>query len=66
VEQDGPAQRAGLLLGDVLVSLDGQALEDLPDLLGFLGEGRAGQSVQAKVVRAGEVRDVSLTVGKRP
>ena len=65
VEPGGPADRAGLLQGDVLVSLEGQPLEDLPDLLGFLGEERAGASVRAQVLRAGESREVSLTVGQR-
>ena len=66
VEPGGPANRAGLLQGDVLVSLESQPLEDLPDLLGFLGEDRVGASVRAQVLRAGELREVTLTVGQRP
>jgi serine protease DegQ len=67
-EPGGPADRAGLLQGDVLLSLDGQPLQDLPDLLGFLGEERAEPrgSVRAQLLRAGESREVSLTVGQRP
>ena len=66
VEPGGPADRAGLLQGDVLVSLEGQPLEDLPDLLGFLGEDRVGASVRAQLLRAGELREVALAVGQRP
>jgi S1-C subfamily serine protease len=66
VEPGGPADRAGLLLGDVLLSLEGQPLEDLPDLLGFLGEERVGTSVRAQLLRAGELREVALDVGQRP
>ncbi|MBF5046244.1 PDZ domain-containing protein [Aggregicoccus sp. 17bor-14] len=67
VEPGGPADRAGLVQGDVLVSLDEQPLQDLPDLLGFLGgEERVGAGVKARVLRAGEAREVALSVGQRP
>jgi serine protease DegQ len=65
VEPDGPAHRAGLLQGDVLVSLGGHALEGMEDLLGYLGDEKVGTTVQAKVLRAGEVREVPITIGKR-
>ncbi|NTX05572.1 S1C family serine protease [Myxococcus sp. CA040A] len=65
VDPDGPAHRAGLLLGDVLVSLGGQALHGVEDLLGYLGDEKVGTSVPARVLRAGEVREVSITIGKR-
>ncbi|XXF78461.1 trypsin-like peptidase domain-containing protein [Myxococcaceae bacterium GXIMD 01537] len=65
VDPDGPAHRAGLLLGDVLVSLGGQPLHRVEDLLGYLGDEKVGTTVPARVLRAGEVREVALTVGKR-
>lgn len=65
VDPDGPAHRAGLLLGDVLVNLGGRTLEGVEDLLGYLADEKVGSSVPAKVLRAGEVREVSLTIGKR-
>ncbi|MBN1204022.1 MAG: trypsin-like peptidase domain-containing protein [Myxococcaceae bacterium] len=65
VEPDGPAHRAGLVQGDVLVSLGGRPLEGVEDLLGYLSEEQVGTTVSAKVLRAGEVREVSLTIGKR-
>jgi S1-C subfamily serine protease len=65
VDPDGPAHKAGLLLGDVLVSLGGQSLHRVEDLLGFLGDEKVGTTVQARVLRAGELREVPITVGKR-
>lgn len=65
VDPDGPAHKAGLVLGDVLVSLGGQPLHGVEDLLGFLGDEKVGTTVQAQVLRAGEVREVPITVGKR-
>lgn len=65
VDPAGPAHQAGLLLGDVLVNLGGRSLEGVEDLLGYLAEEKVDTTVQAKVLRAGEVREVSLTIGKR-
>jgi S1-C subfamily serine protease len=66
VEPDAPAARAGLLLGDALLSLGGQRVRHPGELLAILEEDRIGQEVAAKIVRAGEVRDVPITIGLRP
>lgn len=66
VEPDGPAARAGVLLGDVLVSLDGHPLRDLDDVQARLGGGRIGQAIPVVLVRAGARTDVSITVGEAP
>lgn len=65
VEPDGPAHRAGVLLGDVLLSLDGTPLRDLEELLAFLAEGRAGRVVTARLARAGAPLELALTIGER-
>jgi serine protease DegQ len=66
LEPDGPAERAGLLLGDVLLALDGEKLGRIGDLLGALSEGRIGQSVPARVLRAGQISERAVTVAARP
>ena len=65
VEDDGPAARAGLLVGDVLLSLDGKALGHVGDLLPLLEEERIGGTVPARLLRAGEVRELPVTIGAR-
>jgi S1-C subfamily serine protease len=63
VEQGGPADRAGLLIGDVLVSVDGAPLREPTDLLA----GLAGRDpVEIRLVRGGAPLVVSLTPGDRP
>jgi S1-C subfamily serine protease len=65
VAEGGPAAAAGFLQGDILVKLDGTAVTNADDLQGLLGPNRVGSSVSASVVRGGELRDLSLTVGTR-
>lgn len=67
VEPEGPGDRAGLLQGDILTSLDGQLLVTLEDVLVQLADIPAGQSVVLGVVRAGaRLEDVRLETGERP
>lgn len=66
VEPGGPADRAGLLLGDVLLSLGDDRLGHMPDLLAALEESRIDQTVTARLVRAGKLEERSITVGARP
>lgn len=64
VEAEGPAAAAGLLVGDILVSLDGDALSSLDDLVLALHGGRAGEEVEVGLVRGGELRQVAVTLGR--
>jgi S1-C subfamily serine protease len=66
VESGSPADRGGLLLGDVLVAFNGQPVRHTDDLLAALGPERVGQATPARVVRGGEPRDLSVVVGERP
>ena len=65
VAEGGPAASAGFLQGDILVRLDSTAVTNADDLQGLLGPNRVGSSVSASVVRGGELRELSLTVGTR-
>ncbi|HYL22319.1 MAG TPA: trypsin-like peptidase domain-containing protein [Gemmatimonadales bacterium] len=66
LESGGPADQGGLLLGDVLLEIDGTALSDPADVLGFLGRDRIGRGVALRVIRGGQVKTVNITVGERP
>lgn len=65
VEEGSPAARGGLHLGDTLLAFGGTPLVHPGDLLPLLEEERIGQVVTLRLVRAGEVRELPLTVGAR-
>jgi S1-C subfamily serine protease len=65
VEPDGPANRAGILIGDILVSLDGRAVTGLEDVQSLLHSGAIGRPVATKFVRAGVVQEKTIVVGER-
>src|ERR1700694_4138612 len=65
VEADGPAQKAGLLQGDTIVSVDGEPVRHLDELFGKLGALEVGSAHRLGVVRAGERKDVPITAGER-
>lgn len=65
VEPDSPAWRGGILIGDALLSLGGHPVSDPQDLLPVLEEERIGDALAVRVARAGEIRELSVTVGAR-
>ena len=65
-EQDGPAARAGVLIGDILVALAGEGVRDTDDIQSALDGGSVGKPIAARIVRGGQVIELSITVGERP
>jgi S1-C subfamily serine protease len=66
VTAQSPAARAGILVGDVIVTLDGHPIESPEDLLDLLIGDRVGQQATLGVLRGGAARDIVVTVGERP
>jgi S1-C subfamily serine protease len=65
ITPDSPADAAGLIVGDILLELDGHPTETADDLLDLLTGSRVGQSVPARTLRGGGVRDVQITVAEK-
>ncbi|MFQ6028058.1 MAG: S1C family serine protease [Dehalococcoidia bacterium] len=65
VETDSPAEKGKLFLGDTILSLDGQPVRHLDDLLGLLGGDRVGTSVPVRILRGGQLQELSVTIGER-
>jgi S1-C subfamily serine protease len=65
ITPDSPADAAGLIVGDILLELDGRPTESTDDLLELLTGSRVGQRVPARTLRGGAVRDVQITIAER-
>lgn len=63
VDDGSPAARSGLVLGDVLVALDGRAIAGPDELRELLGE-RRGVELDARIVRVGAIESIRLAVGE--
>src|SRR3989475_7985276 len=66
VEPDGPAEKAGALIGDVLVALDGTPVSDTDDVQAKLGREYIGKELTASILRGGAVAKLVIQVGERP
>jgi S1-C subfamily serine protease len=66
VEPGGPAERAGLLIGDVVVRLGDDRVLDTDDVQAALGGDRVGTELTATAIRAGAPVELKITVGEWP
>lgn len=66
IAPDGPAERAGLLLGDVVLAIDGTSVTDPGDVQATLDPGSVGKTARVQVLRAGKPIEVQVTIGERP
>jgi len=64
VEPQSPADKAGLMQGDTMVALNGTVTNNLEDLYAGLRKIKVGATQTLKVVRAGEVKEIAVTVGE--
>ncbi|MCQ3930147.1 MAG: signal protein PDZ [Chloroflexi bacterium] len=65
VEPNSPAEKGGLMLGDVIVALDGHPVRVPDELLAGLTGDKVGKDAKIKLVRGGQIHDVTVTVGER-
>jgi S1-C subfamily serine protease len=66
IERGGPADKAGIFLGDILLAIGATELQQIEELQSFSDSGVIGKPVKAKLIRAGELREVEVVVGERP
>ena len=65
LEEGGPAEKSGLLVGDILVAISGQPLSDPDDLFSVLSSDTVGKAIAVEVVRGGRPETLNVTVGER-
>ena len=61
----GPAEDAGMLSGDVILMFDGAEIADTRELVTIVGNSPVGKSVPVQVLRAGEMEDLTVVLGRR-
>jgi S1-C subfamily serine protease len=63
IEPDSPASQAGLIVGDILVKIEGNVITSPEDLQLHLDSKSVGQTIAIEVLRGGQRHDVTVTVG---
>jgi S1-C subfamily serine protease len=66
VHPGGPADKAGMVIGDIIVSLGARPVARLDDVQSHLAGDTIGKSLAMKFVRGGSVQEGSIVVGERP
>lgn len=62
----GPAAQAGVMMGDILIGVDGAGLGSPSALAGMLGPESVGRQVALRLIRGGAVQALTATIGARP
>jgi S1-C subfamily serine protease len=65
MEEGGPAEKAGLLVGDILVGVGGHPVADPDDLFAALNSDTVGKGVPVEVLRGGNPQTITVTVAER-
>jgi S1-C subfamily serine protease len=66
VESGGPAEKAGIVLGDVIVELRGKPALDTENIRDLLASAKIGENVSVTLLRAGTPTEIALILGERP
>jgi serine protease DegQ len=66
VLQGGPADKAGIKPGDVLLDVNGQEITDTTRLLNVIAQIKPGTQAKVKLMRKKKEMEVVITIGKRP
>jgi len=66
VHPEGPAHKAGVVIGDILIGLNGAAVQRLEDVQAQLHGEEIGKTVKAEFLRGGERREAGIVIAERP
>lgn len=66
VEAESPSERAGMMLGDVIVGLDATPVSDIDDVQAYLVGDHIGKPLKASIIRGGTLTEVVIVVAERP
>ena len=66
VESAGPAESAGVLLGDVIFEIGGNATSNMESVQAVITRLKIGDEVAVRLIRSGEITSMSVALGERP
>jgi S1-C subfamily serine protease len=66
IDPDGPAARAGLLVGDIVVAWNAEQVDQVRDIMRLLGSESAGKTVDLGLIRGGTPMPLKVVIGERP
>jgi len=66
IAAEGPAARAGVIAGDIVISIDRTPVHNMRTIAAQLDADRIGRPVELRVIRGGELTVLAATVGARP
>lgn len=66
VEPEGPAGKAGMSIGDVLLELGGRAIQRTENVQEVLSSEPVGKKIVAKILRGGSLVELAITIAERP
>ena len=66
IDPDGGAGKAGVLLGDIILSFDGEPVAGLRSLFARLSPETVGKAVKLKLLRGGQIAGADVTIGASP
>ncbi len=66
VEKDGPAEKAGLAVGDIVTAVDGNAIESPRQLARAVRHRKDGETIQVEILRGGSKKTLAVQVAQRP
>jgi S1-C subfamily serine protease len=66
VEPGSPSDKAGMVLGDAIVSIGTKSFQHWEDLLSALGKDQIGTTVEIQIVRAGKLHKLAVNIGEHP
>jgi S1-C subfamily serine protease len=66
IDPDGPAARAGLLVGDIVVTWNAKPIDRVRDVMHLLGVDSVGATVDLQLIRGGAPTTLKVALGERP
>jgi S1-C subfamily serine protease len=66
IEKGGPAAKAGVQRGDIIIEANGHKISEPGDLQKVVRDARVGQKLTLKIIRDGRVRSIVVTVAEMP